>query len=273
MERELETACRLAREAGALVLEIYQEKVKVEWKTSTEPVTLADKRANQHIVEILHQEFPQDGILAEESPDTERRLSRSRVWMVDPVDGTTEFIKRNGEFAVMIGLAVEGKPVVGAVYQPTTDVLYYASAGAGAFMVRDGQTKRLTVSRTATTAEMCIAVSRSHRSRRIDSICRRLGLAREVQSGSVGLKVGLIAKQRCDLYIHVSNKTCQWDACAPDIILREAGGQFTDLTGAPLLYNRPDPRNWGGIVASNGPAHAQIVAATQAVLEAEAKFR
>src|SRR5215467_3916524 len=141
MEIELQTACRLAREAGKLILKFYYaDGQHIEWKTPTEPVTYADKAANRLIVDSIRSQFPEDGILAEESPDTDRRLSCERVWVIDPLDGTKEYIKHNGEFSVMIGLAVNGVPVVGAVYQPTTDVLYYASQGHGAFVVRDAQT-------------------------------------------------------------------------------------------------------------------------------------
>ena len=241
MERELEIACRLAREAGRLILKFYySDGSHVEWKTPTEPVTYADRAANAFIVDSLKQEFPDDGILAEESLDTERRLGCERVWVIDPLDGTKEYIKHNGEFSVMIGLAVDGNPVVGAVYQPTEDILYYASAGQGAFMEHKGERRRLTVSNIDDPRQMGLVVSRSHKDKFVEEIRGVLGITKEIVSGSVGLKIGKIAVQDCDLYIHVSNKTRQWDACAPDIILREAGGMFTDLNGNPIIYNHPD---------------------------------
>jgi len=267
METELQTACRLAREAGRLILKFYYTPGNhIEWKTPTEPVTYADKAANRFIVDSLRREFPDDGILAEESLDTDRRLSCDRVWVIDPLDGTKEYIKHNGEFSVMIGLAVNGVPVVGAVYQPTTDVLYYASQGHGAFVERDGETRRVTVSETTSPSEMCLVVSRSHKDAVVEEIRNQLGIQREIESGSVGLKVGRIVERDCDLYIHVSNKTRQWDACAPDIILREAGGVFSDLSGNPIIYNCPDSRNWNGLLASNGKIHRQIIDVTKSVI-------
>ena len=267
MEIELQTACRLAREAGRLILKFYYTHGQhIEWKTPTEPVTYADKAANRLIVDSLRGQFPDDGILAEESPDTERRLSCERVWVIDPLDGTKEYIKHNGEFSVMIGLAVNGVPVVGAVYQPTTDILYYASQGQGAFVEREGQTRRVTVSETTNPSEMCLIVSRSHKDPIVQEIRNQLGIQRQIESGSVGLKVGRIVERDCDLYIHVSNKTRLWDACAPDIILREAGGVFSDLNGNPIFYNCPDPRNWNGLIASNGKIHDHIVDVTQAAI-------
>ena len=122
--RELDVAVSLAREAGAGILEFYKHPIEVLQKQdrdALEPVTLADKMANELIVNALQQHFPDDGILAEESIDTERRLAKRRVWMVDPLDGTNGFIDGNGDFAVQIGLAEAGQAVVGVVYQPWTD--------------------------------------------------------------------------------------------------------------------------------------------------------
>jgi 3'(2'), 5'-bisphosphate nucleotidase len=131
-DRELRVALQLAREAGAAILDFYEGPLDVEQKNSAddlEPVTQADRIANELIVSRLVREFPNDGILAEESIDTEHRLDKSRVWMVDPLDGTNGFIDGNGDFAVQIGLAEDGECVVGVVYQPLTGVLYRAVQG------------------------------------------------------------------------------------------------------------------------------------------------
>ena len=131
-ERELQLAVKLAREAGSAILEFYLKPLEIEQKESfsnSEPVTEADRVANELIVESLQKEFPDDGILAEESIDTSRRLDRPRVWMIDPLDGTTGFIDGNGDFAVQIGLAKNGEAVLGVVYQPLTGVLYRAVRG------------------------------------------------------------------------------------------------------------------------------------------------
>src|SRR5256885_6846016 len=139
---ELQVALRLAREAGAAILGYYDSPLQIERKIDaeeyTEPVTQADKAANELIVSGLGREFPNDGILAEESVDTERRLSKRRVWMIDPLDGTNGFIARDGDFAVQIGLAIDGVSVLGVVYQPLTDVLYRATRGRGAWVERQG---------------------------------------------------------------------------------------------------------------------------------------
>jgi 3'(2'), 5'-bisphosphate nucleotidase len=263
-KHELQVALRLARDAGALILSYYDSPLQIERKVDaeeyTEPVTQADKAANELIVSGLGREFPDDGILAEESVDTERRLTKRRVWMVDPLDGTSGFIARDGDFAVQIGLAVDGKSVLGVVYQPLPDLLYRAVEGAGAWVEREGlETERARVSNHAELMKMRLAASRNHRSPRMDRVVRALGIEEEVQRGSVGIKVGLIIEQQCDLYVHLSPRTKQWDTCAPEIILTEAGGRFTDLFGEPYIYNDPEVQNRNGLVASNGAAHGRIV--------------
>jgi 3'(2'), 5'-bisphosphate nucleotidase len=266
--RELNVAVDLARLAGAAILEFYNRPLKIEQKEDDrEPVTQADRVANELIVERLQQEFPGDGILAEESVDTSRRLEKRRVWMVDPLDGTNGFIDGNGDFAVQIGLAESGKCVVGVVYQPLTDVLYRAVAGKGTWIERPEQeTSRARVSSTIDPGSMRLAASRSHRSPRMDRVVKGLGLKEEVQRGSVGIKIGLIIEQQSDLYVHLSPRTKQWDTCAPEVILIEAGGRLTDLFGRPLVYNSPEIQNRNGIVASNGVAHDKIVSALAPML-------
>ena len=258
-------ALRLAREAGAAILDYYDRPVHVERKTSvdsshSEPVTIADRAANELIVKGLHKEFPDDGILAEESLDTARRLSKRRVWMIDPLDGTNGFIARDGDFAVQIGLTVEGRTVLGVVFQPLSDLLYRAIVGQGAWVERAGfAPERARVSDKSEVKTMRLAASRSHRSPRMDRVVETLQLKDEVRRGSVGVKVGLIIERQCDLYIHLSPRTKQWDTCAPEILLTEAGGRFTDLFGEPIRYNLPDIQNHNGIVATNGHAHGFII--------------
>src|SRR5438132_4186244 len=138
-KRELRLAVDLAREAGAAVLDLYEGPLDIEQKYDLdrrEPVTQADRLANDLIVHAIRREFPDDGILAEESVDTARRLTKRRVWMIDPLDGTNGFIDGNGDFAVQIGLAEEGQAVVGVVYQPLTRVLYRAVRGQGSWIER-----------------------------------------------------------------------------------------------------------------------------------------
>ncbi len=261
--QELQLALRLAREAGAAVLEYYDTPLLIEQKQDAsdfEPVTQADRVANELIVSGIRKEFPDDGILAEESLDTDRRLEKRRVWMIDPLDGTNGFIKRDGDFAVQVGLAVNGEAVLGVVYQPLPGVLYRAVQGSGAWIERTGfAPERATVSDNADLESMRLAASRSHRSPRMDQVVRAFGFKEEVRRGSVGVKVGLIIERQCDLYIHLSPRTKQWDTCAPEVILTESGGRLTDLFGGPLRYNSPEVKNPNGIVATNRVAHEMVI--------------
>ncbi len=262
--RELEVVTELAREAGAILLRHYHSPFLVEQKVNAnkelEEVTAADRESNDLIVRRLAAEFPDDGILAEESADTERRLDKDRVWMIDPMDGTKNFIRRDGDFAVQIGLAVNGESVAGVVYQPVRDVLYRAARGAGSWIEGpDKSAARMSVSSVVAPHEMVLASSRNHRSPRMELVVNRFGFKDEVRRGSVGVKIGLITEQLADLYLHLSPSTKQWDTCAPEIILIEAGGRLTDLFGQPLRYNGVRVDNRNGIVATNGAAHEMVI--------------
>jgi 3'(2'), 5'-bisphosphate nucleotidase len=266
-ERELRVATELARRAGETALQFYGKPLRVDHKAEfDEPVTQADRAVNELIVRSLQESFPEDGILAEESVDTERRLSRERVWMVDPVDGTKGFIAGTGDFAVQIGLAVEGRACLGVLYAPATDVLYWAARSHGAWVLRptseagkSSQAERLSVTAETQPERMRLAESRSHRGPRMESLVHALGVSAEIKSHSVGIKVGLLVERQADLYIHLSPKTKQWDTCAPEAVLAGAGGRMTDLWGEPLHYNTPDVLNRNGLLASNGAAHASVV--------------
>lgn len=271
-ETELETAVAAARAAGTAVLQRYAGSIVVESKIGAdkhpEPVTAADREASSIIVENLRERFPDDGILSEEEhDDVESRLGRERVWIIDPIDGTAGFIKKDGDFAVQIGLAAKGSPVVGAVLLPFHNVIYYAAAGLGAYSERGGEKReRIHVSEKTNFAEIDLAVSRNHRSPKISRIKEQLGFRREIERGSVGLKIGLIAERSCDVYIHLGSRTKTWDTCAPQIILEEAGGRLTDLWGGEFRYNTRDVQNRGGIVASNGVVHDETIARIQPLL-------
>jgi 3'(2'), 5'-bisphosphate nucleotidase len=263
-EHEIQVATELARKAGAVLLEHYYSPFLVEQKVNAldelEEVTAADREANELIVGRLQEEFPDDGILAEESTDSEHRLEKDRVWLIDPMDGTKNFIARDGDFAVQIGLAVGGESVVGVVYQPVRGVLYRAARDCGAWMeAGDQPAVRMSVSKQTKPGEMILASSRSHRSPRMERVVSAFGFKHEMRRGSVGVKIGLIAEQQADLYLHLSPSTKQWDTCGPEAILAEAGGRLTDLFGQPLRYNGVRIDNRNGIVATNGAAHEMVI--------------
>lgn len=272
LEQELEAAIALARKAGEAIGKFYALEIISEQKIGVdnfaEPVTAADREASRIIVEGLEMHFPNDGILSEEEADKlEERLLRNRVWFVDPIDGTAGFIKKDGDFAVQIGLAENGVAVLGVVFMPARDILYYASKGGGAFAITNGGPPiKLRVSDKTNFGDIDLAVSRDHRSPRMSRIVRDLGLRNEIERGSVGVKIGLIAEQICDLYIHLSPRTKFWDTCGPEVILEEAGGRLTDLFGKAMRYDLGDVQNLNGILASNGAVHESAVATLKPLL-------
>ena len=266
LEAELAHAKQIARGAARILLDIYATDFDVALKEGNSPVTIADTKANAYIVEQLRSHFPQDGIVAEENRDHGDALSRKRCWFVDPLDGTKEFIAKNGEFAVMIGLAIEGEAQLGVVLQPAKDKLYEGVVGQGAHLTQTGQTRAVRVSDIADPADLKLVVSRSHRDRSTDEIVKRLGIRHEFCSGSVGLKIGIISEQLADLYVHASDKASKWDACGPEAVVRAAGGRFTDARGEQFDYRESDLSTAHGILACNAAAYDAVLPTVRAVL-------
>jgi 3'(2'), 5'-bisphosphate nucleotidase len=266
LDRELRVAERLARDASSAAMRFYGTAV-ADAGTAASPVTDADRASNEVIVAGLAAAFPTDAVLSEESRDPEARLDAARVWIVDPLDGTKEFLARNGEFAVMIGLASEGRPVLGVVYMPAAETLYSAVEGRGARVERDGRRRRLVCPAPsdsgrggAAGAAPRIVGSRSHPDPLTERMRRELGAGPPRPAGSVALKCALLAEGECDLYVHPVPYLKEWDTCAPELILREAGGTVTDCLGDPLRYNKPDPVQPHGILARTPAVDRKVVA-------------
>ncbi|MFL6466892.1 MAG: 3'(2'),5'-bisphosphate nucleotidase CysQ [Pyrinomonadaceae bacterium] len=265
LQKELEVAVGLSRYASESILDHYSREIIAEQKLGVdahyEPVTIADRAASRIIVEGLAAEFPDDGILSEEeADDSEIRLKKARVWIIDPIDGTAGFVKKDGDFAVQIGLAINGEPVLGVVLLPFHNVLYRAVKDEGAFAEYNGEEpKELKTSEDADFGKMTLAFSRNHPSKGITAILAGFKFQNSIQRGSIGLKVGLIAEQQADAYIHLSPRTKLWDTCAPQIILEEAGGVLADLFGRKYRYDVEDLQNHGGIVATNGASHDAVI--------------
>lgn len=259
LTREIETAEQIAREAGDILMRFYQGEYEVDLKNATEPVTEADRAANAHIVARLRDAFPEDGVLAEESVDEGVAAGTRRVWMVDPMDGTKEFINHTDEFAAMIGLAIDGKPALGVVNQPATGTLYRGVVGEGADRITLAGTEPMQVRAEDDPSRLRLICSRSHLPENVERMMRELGITEMVRSGSVGLKIGAIATQVCDLYLHPSLGTKLWDACAPEAIVAAAGGRLTDFDGGAIGYDPTRVHNERGLLASNGVVHDELV--------------
>jgi 3'(2'), 5'-bisphosphate nucleotidase len=261
LRRELDIAVDLALRAGQRIAALHGSGIAVDTKDDQSPVTQADREANELIVAALTAAFPEDGILSEELPDDGSRLVRPRVWMVDPLDGTKDFIRGREGFAVMIGLLEGATPALGVVYQPIGDKLYYATRGGGAFLVTGGGAAvRIHVSDVREPAKIRMVASKSHRTEAIDRVRAALGISDELNVGSVGLKLGLIAEGVRDLYVNPAGHSKLWDACGPEAILVEAGGRLSDLRGQPLDYRGAELGNTRGLIASNGVLHDEVVA-------------
>lgn len=264
LTHELDVARAAVLEAGRVVMSLYATDMQVEMKGKDDPVTAADRAANDLIVTALSRAFPDDAILAEESGVAGAASLDGRRWCVDPLDGTKEFIAKNGEFSVMVGLAIAGRPVLGVVYEPAHDVFLEGVVGHGAFVTHAGARRAAHVGTVSDPASMRLVLSRSHRNPVVDAVKTSLGIVAERPSGSVGIKIGLLVRQEADLYIHPGRGTKLWDTCGPEAILLAGGGKMTDPEGALIRYDVADPSLPLGLVATNGTAHDRIVAAVRA---------
>lgn len=244
-------ALEAARLAAKAILEVRAHGFEVEYKGHDDPVTAADRAGNAVIVERLRAAFPDDSIVAEEDPIPASR--GRRCWFVDPLDGTKEFVAGIPEYCVMIGLAVDGRATVGAMVIPVSGVSISASVDEGAF-VGD---RPVSFSRRES---LRFVTSRSRRSPRLDGIFAALGEPHEeVRCGSVGVKIAKILFDEADAYIHPGGGPKLWDLCAPEAIVRAAGGVFTDELGQEIDYARDEIAHETGMVVSHREIHAQLI--------------
>ncbi|WP_045233339.1 3'(2'),5'-bisphosphate nucleotidase CysQ family protein [Deinococcus pimensis] len=232
LQRELDVATRLARQAGELLLEHVRRGFAVEEKTPDDPVTIADREASELIVAGLRAAFPDDGILSEEEADSAERLGRRRVWIVDPIDGTREFVSGTGDYVVSIGLAVDHEPVLGAVYAPARDVMYAGYVGAG--VTRNGEPAGFSA---RPVAEAIVTVSDTEHTRELHAY----DLPNLNPSGSIAYKLARIAAGEADATFTI-NPRSEWDIAAGHALVRAAGGDYTTRDGARIAYNQPRPR-------------------------------
>ncbi len=258
---EIEIASHLARQAGRRIMTIYEQDFAISYKGTNDPVTEADQEANAIIVEGLTASFPHDEIIAEESPQPLHSHKTDRIWYVDPLDGTKEFISRNGEFSIMIGLTLNARTQLGIVYWPTGDQLLAGITDQEAWMEQHGVRHPLRAAQAKCSSALSIVASRSHRSPHLSTIKQTLNIQEEHPMGSVGLKIGFIAQGGADLYIEPGPYTKAWDACAPEAILRGAGGCFTDVHGNPIQYGTSEFRNLHGVVGCTKDCHQRVIQA------------
>lgn len=257
--RELTVATEVARAAADLVGAAYGLEVAVNFKTGDDPVTEADRRANSLICERLRAEFPLDAICAEESAEEDSAHAASRggrCWFVDPLDGTREFLRKSGEFCVMVGLSVAGQPVLGVVVAPAWGRTFLGVVGQGAYeLTATGERRPLRLRELAQPAARRVVFSRLHRNAQVERAAAALGIGEVRQCGSTGLKFLLVAMGEVDLFLHTGPGPKLWDGCAPAAIALAAGAQVTDAAGQALRYDTAHlPLDQGIIVGSQGLA-------------------
>ncbi len=261
VDPELEFAVAAVKSAGAILLRYYRKSYTIRQKSRNNPVTPADLAADTYLREAFNREFPEDGWLSEETADSPRRLGLRRIWVVDPLDGTKEFVKGLPEFAVSVALVEESEPKLAVIYNPARDELFTGAKGKGAY--RDRHSIRVSAHIVLQGAR--VFVSRSERSKHLFD---RLQQSTSVKSlGSIAYKLALIAASEADLSISVRPKN-EWDVCAGVLLVQEAGGRVTDLKGETLSFNRRVPLI-EGIVAGNPILHEHALEWLEQQLEAE----
>lgn len=275
-----EIACSVAWGASDILSSYYHsqdEELDIQDKKDG-PVTQADLAANKYILENLQAKLNQEefGYLSEETFDVKKAepVAKDWVWIIDPLDGTRDFIDKTGEFGFHIALAYQGRPVIGIVGIPEAGKLYYAIKNQGTFVQTkaDKKVTPIKVSERKAPEDLYLIVSRSHRDERFQKLIDTLPFKGKKYMGGVGGKISTILEQESDVYISLSGKSAakDWDFAAPELILTEAGGKFSYENGQPVLYNQGDVKKWGCIVATNGNCHELLcekIAATLAEID------
>lgn len=247
----LEVAKEAARRAGQVILSYYSSQYEVQSKGADNPVTPADLAANRVLRETLLGAFPHAGWLSEESADDQERLQRDWVWVVDPLDGTKEFIQGIDEFVVVVALVAQQQAIIAVTYNPVRQELLYACHGQGAFC--NGRPIRV-----KTTAHLPGAVVLASRSETGRGEWERFQQVLTVQpTGSVAYKLAQVAQGKADMTFSLVPKN-EWDICAGTLLVTEAGGRVSDPQGRPLLFNQPDPLRTG-VVATNTLLYDQLM--------------
>ncbi|WP_413198664.1 3'(2'),5'-bisphosphate nucleotidase CysQ family protein [Nostoc piscinale] len=277
--KDLEDILAIARDVGWKAADIlhsyYHGTVKdpdlqVQYKQS-EPVTIADVTVSNYIVQRLQDAFGDEDFayISEETYKSQLQLENSQlVWLIDPLDGTRDFIDKTGDYAIHIALIQEHRPILSVVAVPEAETIYYAIKDGGTFKETPSATVAIKLSPTKPVEDLTLVVSRSHRNERLEYLLQNLPCQNQKAVGSVGCKIATILEQNADIYISLSGKSApkDWDIAAPELILTEAGGNFTRFDGSPLQYHTGDINQWGGLLASNSNSHQLLCQEAQRIL-------
>ena len=267
-ERELRAALEAAELAGRAILEHYARFREIP-DAPASITTDADREAQEIILQHLHRAFPADALCAEERTPTLNGVPATgpRLWVIDPIDGTRGFARKNGEFSVMIGFVDGGQVAVGVVCEPALQRLTYASRGAGCWR-RDGAATTPTPCHVSTVTRLdqaTLTQSRSHKSGPPTPDLRALKPGQTIETYSAGIKMAQVARGEADLYLNVYPAFSDWDICAGHILIAEAGGRATGLSGQELHYGRPGASQTVGLLGSNGILHDAALEALRTV--------
>ena len=259
---ELSTLVGIAAEAAELVFRIYQTPFRVDYKGPRDPVTEADRAANELICARLETAFPGTPVVAEESPPERFANFREfeRVFFVDPIDGTREFVQKNGEFVVMIGVLEGDRATASVIHAPATGIAWVGLLGYGAFELGpDGSRKPIRVSSTTELGESRLVSSRSHRTSELERVLAAVAAREVLQQGSAGLKGALVARGEAEAHLAPRYAGQRWDVCPTDALVCAAVGRVTDAHGNAFDYRAASLSNDTGVLASNGLVHDAVL--------------
>jgi 3'(2'), 5'-bisphosphate nucleotidase len=279
--KDLHQILKIAREIGwgasELLRSYYHGTAKdanldIQYKQN-EPVTAADIAVSQYILAELQTTFDNEefGYISEETYQSQQgKNPHEWVWIIDPLDGTRDFINKTGEYAIHIALVQGTSPVLAVVVIPEAEKLYYATKNGGTFVETVNGSLPVKVVADKAIEDLTLVVSRSHRNKSLEYLLQKLPCQNQKAIGSVGCKITSIIEQQADVYISISGKSApkDWDMAAPELILTEAGGKFTHFDGKSLEYNTGDINQWGGLLASSSQDHEMLCQiAAQALTE------
>jgi 3'(2'), 5'-bisphosphate nucleotidase len=252
MQVDINKIIELSKQASKAILEVYNlSDFIVEQKEDNSPLTIADKKSHEIIFQGLQESYPEIPIISEEGKDIpyEERKSWNTFFLVDPLDGTKEFIKRNGEFTVNIALIENGKPTLGVIHVPVTNETYYSSKNDGAFKIDStGNLDKITVSSKSLEEELNVVQSRSHLGEEENQFYSNYKIKERLSKGS-SLKICLVAEGKAELYFR-GGPTWEWDTAAGHAILLAAGGYFINKDRSELIYNKEILKHSGFIASS-----------------------
>jgi 3'(2'), 5'-bisphosphate nucleotidase len=262
----LEYTIELTQTAAVMLRGYYRgsgESLDVRDKAQG-PVTIADEAVDRYLLDGIRSICGEScGYLTEETHQmVDKALPQDWVWIIDPLDGTRDFIDKTGEYAIHIALTYLQRPVLAVVAVPEFDRLYTAILGGGTWRISTGGIPvPIHFAKGRKLTELVVVASRNHRSERLVRLLAKLPCQQQRKVGSIGCKIAAIVEGDADVYVSVSGKSApkDWDFAAPELILTEAGGKFTDRHGKPLLYNTGDVSQWGCSIASNGEWHQEIL--------------